>query len=281
VTYTKNFLFAVACLGPATLFFTPASHASSNDYEKAGKILTLPYSLAVTADGKIKADSSQWKIEKEGDGTELFTSIKTPQARAAVLRNSGGMESFTAYILKGPPKGSDVKPENASAVFFDKGKLSAITLCEDTGEKDSFGRTCVTATPKLCQTLHKAETVAEETIKEIDLFEMRALATILTLRGPDHQLENVVRAGNRLGLKSSLQTTKGQLMALSHQVAKEVEHLKSKDREPASDKKQTEKKIVSSAETSKTEMENEAKTRTQLERSIPKLRQACLDTGFM
>ena len=312
-------IVAMGLCAPTAQASTPAT-----EFERITQLVKLPYPVTITHDGELRADKSKWTSSKESDGTELLTSKeKEPaEARVAVIRSKTTLESFTSYSLKAAATGTTTKPETSSSVFFDQGKLAAFTMCEDSGGKDSLGRTCVTATPKLCQDLKKSEPIEEDTMKKVDSFEMRAIATILTLRGADHQLDNVVRTGNRLGLKSALQTTKGQLVALSKQISKELASQtpdaastsatqlaansptapveKSGNREPANVSKTagkvaaprsalsavtgahpSEKKIVVSAETSHSALEEDAKTRTQLEHTIPLLQQACADTGFL
>lgn len=292
-----------------------ASIASSgaSDFTRIAKLVKLPDPVKIGSDGKLVVDKSKWLSSKEADGTELLTSkIKEPaEARIAVIRSqtTSNIESFTAYSLKGAGIISGTKQESSASVFFDNGKLKAFTICEDSGSKDSIGRTCVTATPRLCENLKKSDPIEADTLKAVDTFEMRAIATILTLRGADHQLDNVVRTGNRLGLKSSLQTTKGQLMAFSKQIAQDIAaqeaekstqvaaqsaiQVEGAKREPANVPKKIstsistsltnrneEKKIVVSANTSHAAVEEEAKIRTQLDHTIPMLQQACADTGF-
>lgn len=247
---------------------------SPQDYGKLATIVKLPAPVSITDDGSLKADASKWKIEKEADGTELLTSKKNSDVRIAAIKSKDGLESFTYYSLQSAPKSSSVKPEESGSLLFQKGKLTSYTACEDTAAKDSIGRVCVTATPKLCQTLKKAEAVGPEIMKEMDVAEMRSLAIILTLRGPDHQLDNVVRFGNRLGLKSALQTTKGQIIALARQIAKETGATKP-DAKLAKDTQG--KEARDPAATSK----EDEMIRTQLEHSIPRLKQACADTGFL
>ena len=294
-----------ACLITSTGLSFVSAHASAatgsdNEFARIAKLVKLPYPVTVTNEGELHADKSKWSTSKESDGTELLTStVKEPmESRVAVIRTKSVIESFTSYTLKAAGTGSGTKPESSSSVFFDQGKLAAFTICEDSGGKDSLGRTCVTATPKLCQNLKSSDPIEADTMSKVDSFEMRAIATILTLRGPDHQLDNVVRTGNRLGLKSALQTTKGQLVALSKQVSKELEaqQAAAPSRQPANVASASgaaaapaaalktvasEKKIVASADTSHAALEEEAKTRTQLEHTIPMLQQACADTGFL
>ncbi|RYZ75757.1 MAG: hypothetical protein EOP05_06980, partial [Proteobacteria bacterium] len=175
------------------------------------KLLVTPSKLSVSEAGDLKFDTAVWSSAKQPDGTLLLTftqadkkTKKVPEARAAVLRSKEGvLESMTSYESK--------TTEEATTVFFDGKTVSAFVSCENRNGKD-IGRVCVTATPKLCKAVGEGA-VTPDIVKEMDSFEMRSLAILLTLRGPDHQLENVVKSGNRLGLKSALQTTKGQLLA--------------------------------------------------------------------
>ncbi len=250
----NQFFRSLSVLG-STLLALSANAAVDGDFARTNEIVHLPLAIKVSAQGKIDADTAKWKIEKDPEGTELFTAKSGDETRVAAMKGDDGvLESFTSYVMK-------KKAENSSTVFFTKGKLSAFTSCEASADKDSIGRICVTATPKLCQNLKKGDGIDPATLKEIDLFEMRALAAILTLRGSDHQLENVVKSGNRLGLKSALQTTKGQIYALVKQITKETQK-KSDGRDPA------------------TEAAESQLAKSVLEKSLPRLKDACVVTKF-
>lgn len=236
----------------ATVATTSAAR-DGNDYALTAKLLVTPARLEINSSGLSEFDKSAWSIEKQDDGTELYTFKKKPEARAAVMRaGDGTLESITTYKTAG-------KTETAASMTFEKGVARSFTSCEDAGGKD-FGRVCVTATRELCGAL-KAGTLQAEQLKETDTAEMRALAILLTLRGADHQLDNMVRSGNRLGLKTALQTTKGQILAMAKEVAIE-QHLTS--RAPAGTKASV----------------DEALAQTVLEKSLPRLKQACTDTHF-
>jgi hypothetical protein len=240
-------------VGTTPLFLSTVHAAPSSDYEKASALLHLRVPLKITEAGKVEADVEKWKVEKDAEGTELFSLKSGNETRVAAMKTDDGqLDSLTTFTLSG-----EAKAETSASLFFKKGKSIAFTNCVDGAEKNSIGRICVTATPKLCQNLKKNEGIDPETLKEMDLFEMRALAAILTLRGSDHQLENVVRTGNRLGLKSALQTTKGLIYAL---VKKEKE---STERVPAA---------APGAASSATA----ASTQAILDKSIPRLKEACL-----
>jgi hypothetical protein len=168
-------------------------------------------------DGTIEVASSKWKTETSPDGTQLLTA-KTAEARVALMKTHDGKpESFTAYTLSPVgPSVQKIKQEDSGTIFYSKGQVAAVTSCTNTGLKDSIGRVCVTATPRLCRGLRSTKGIDSEALSEMESYEMRSLAAILTLRGSDHQLENVVNSGNRLGLKNPLQTTKGQLLAIGN-----------------------------------------------------------------
>jgi len=238
-----------------------------NDYAMTSKLLSPPAHLQVNIAGLSEYDKKAWTIEKQDDGTELYTWKKKPEARAAIMRNAAGdVESMTAYKLG--VKGA----ESSGTLIFDKGSLKSYTSCED---QDSVGRVCVTATHDLCQAI-RAGNVRPEDMKSMDTNEMRSLAILLTLRGSDHQLENMVKSGNRLGLKTALQTTKGQLIALSNEVAKEVA---AKDRAPSSVGAAT-ATAPASASAAAPKLD-EKLAQTVLEKSLPRLKQACVDTHFL
>jgi hypothetical protein len=245
------------------------------DAQLANQLLLPPHAreikitatLTITPDGKLQADRKHWTLEKDPDGTDLYTAKGSVSSRvAAVKSNNGHLELLTSFVLKdvGPGSGNS-PPEEATSLFFAQGQLAALTSCEDTGEKSSVGRVCVTATPKLCQSLKNGGGLDADTLQETEKFEMRSLATLLTLRGSDHQLENVLRSGNRLGLKTALQTTKGQLVTLAKQIEKEQAAAKAPASAQAPDKAQIEQSLLA---------------KSVLEKSLPRLKQACLDTKF-
>jgi hypothetical protein len=215
----------------ASLLSLSALAGESSDFTTANKLIHLPQLLSFTSRGTIDTDSSKWSTEKDVEGTDLYTAKTGDEAKAAAMKNSdGALEAFMSYTLKKENAEKEPKNpggENSSAIFFSKGKLTAFTSCEDDNDKDPIGRICITATEKLCKGLRSGSGVTPEALTEVESFETRALAGILTLRGADHQLDNVVKSGNRLGLKSGLQTTKGQLMALARQVETELSTTKS------------------------------------------------------
>ena len=233
-----------------------------NQYSKGAALLVAPSKISVSEAGKLEFVKGDWKSDLQSDGTMLLSYLKTdkktkkvPEARAAVLQNKEGIvESMTSYALS--------PNEEATTVFYKGSSVAAFSSCEDqpakSGEKN-IGRVCVTATPNLCKAM-AAAAVTPEVMKEMDTFEMRALAILLTLRGPDHQLDNVAKSGNRLGLKSALQTTKGQLLALARQINKGSGHSVAS----AEDQAQQQKLMI-----------DEALSKTVLERSIPRLKSAC------
>lgn len=226
-------------------------------------MITLPAKVSIAGKGRIDFDKKSWTEEKQPDGTQLLTvKSKADDARVAVMRSkSGVLETFSAYQLK------KTKMESSLSVFFDEDHMAAFTTCEEGESKNSPGRVCVTATPKLCKSLSSGEGLTPDILSEMDAFEMKALATILTLRGSDHQLDNMVKSGNRLGLKSALQTTKGQLIALAKQIAKEkgtplpVE----KPRDPAQEKR---------------EVDDSKIAKDVIEAALPRLKRTCVDAGF-
>jgi hypothetical protein len=197
---------------------TAGTQPTGTDYAEIAKVGTLAGSFEVKPDGKVQADPNQWTRQKEDDGTELYTTVKNSDVRVAVLKNpTGGVDSFTTFKLHEEVKGVAPRPETDESMIFKNGKLSSRTSCEEAGGKDSFGRICTTATPALCRGIKAKGFISSEALEELDQAEMRSLALILTLRGTDHQLDNVVRFGNRLGLTRAVQTTKGQLILVSRE----------------------------------------------------------------
>lgn len=243
---------------PAVMtILTLASPASAAvDYRDAGRFVHAP--LEIEQNGKTyRLKSTTWKHERDTEGTDILSDQK--QAKVAVLKTGDGViESVISYRLDRKEKAS---LENSSALFFGDGHLKALTQCEERAEFEKVGRVCITATPKLCRDLRTGQGVNPDDLAGLESFETRALASILTLRGSDHQLDNMVKSGNRLGLKSGLQTTKGQLIALSRQVARELG------------------KPVPENGPRKPEESNEM-ARTVLEAMLPKLKTACIDAKF-
>lgn len=235
-----------------------------SDYARIAKLISVPDHGGLNDKGESKFEKTKWSTDKQADGSEIYTLKAKPEARAVVMRSdAGALESMTAFEIAAKDK-----TEKAGSVFFETGKLAAFTSCE---EQKNLGRVCVTTTPALCKQL-KDGNVAAETMTDMDKFEMRSLSYLLTLRGADHQLDNMVKTGNRLGLKSALQTTKGQLMALVKQLAAETE---SKSRAPSATEN-TKAKTMSPAE-----FEQSKLALSVLSESLPRLKQACVDTGFV
>lgn len=203
----------------ALFFITSNSHAALSplDYAEASRFLKVP--LQLTREGQLSFQKTQWERVFDSDGTELL-SAKKEKARAALMRDKDGKpEALISYKLT--QKGKSER-ESSNALFFESGKLTAVTTCEQIEKARDLGRVCVTATPALCTDLRAGKGIDTQSLEQTEKYETRALASILTLRGPDHQLDNMIATGNKLGLKSSLQTTRGQILALARQVATEL-----------------------------------------------------------
>jgi hypothetical protein len=278
----------------------------------------IPNGLLLGPKGKLKFSKQDWTHERDQDGTEVL-SIRTPspgQTRVAATRSiEGDLEAITFFKitnkkpsapLNGPSaskmdqskvnsrdkvvadqeKNNQRDGETAGSFFFETDKnnlrLLAFTSCQDNGESNSVGRVCVTATPLLCSGLASGKGIPPTALKDIDQYETKALSLLLTLRGSDHQLDNLLRTGNRLGLKSGLQTTKGQLIALAQQIEKE----KGQHKNLKNDNTKMGKTVAAQAkqknalEVSNTQLTNEQETliRRTLEESLPRLKQACIET---
>lgn len=231
-----------------------AATPAANDYALTGKLMSAP--IGVSAAGASTFDKKNWALEKDNDGSEIYSAKNKPEAKGAILRTaSGDVESVTTFKLD---KSGE---ESASSLFFENKAVKSYTQCAN---DKSVGRVCVTATADLCHAL-KASALRPDDVKDTDTYEMKALALILTLRGSDHQLDNMAHTGNRLGLKTALQTTKGQLIALAREVAKESGQAVPAPREPAAAAKiAADDKLAQGV----------------LEKSLPRLKQACLDTHF-
>lgn len=268
----------------------------ANATEKIGvadalKLLNLPSPLRFSAGGRIEADHKAWKTANDSDGTLLLTST-TGESRAAIMKTADGApESVTAYTLKtlrtAAAKAKDsAQPETSIGLFFAHGALAALVTCEDSGQKDDIGRICVTATRSLCQDLRAGKGIDPQNLKEMDGFEMRALASILTLRGSEHQLDNVLRSGNRLGLKTALQTTKGQLMTLAKQVAKELGErgglgeVGGLAAPPAADSTSAAHDPTEARKITERAKADEAIAKSVLEKALPRLKDNCQNAKF-
>lgn len=200
---------------------------AAGEISRALSLLAPADGWSLKPDQKTEFDTRSWALEALADGSEIFTfKGKTPEQKRAVLRDKGNLSSVSAYTLQSLGK-KDQREDSASVVFH-KGRLYALTKCTDNGGAD--GRDCLTVTRQVCEFVKEpAVEFPKKLSDELKVIEVRALATILTLRGADHQLENVSKHGNRLGLKDPLQTTKGKLTAkdkakavAAHKRAKEL-----------------------------------------------------------
>ncbi len=230
-----------------------ASVASPNAFSYTAKLLSPPARLFVNEKGSTEYDKKSWSVEPQSDGTELYTLKKKPEIKAAVLRStSGTLESVTTYKLD--------HGEESGTLFYESGTLKAYTTCADRKE---VGRVCLTATPRLCAAM-KDQNISSDVMKEMDEYEMKSLSFLLNLRGSDHQLENMAKSGNRLGLKTALQTTQGQLLRLAKQVTKELLRSPSSAPEKLSPEAAAEDLLA----------------RTVITKSLPLLKSACAESGF-
>jgi hypothetical protein len=206
------FCMVQLCIGQLVLIRAVAQ-PGKNDFARITKLLRLPAPFTISQQGKIEAAKIHWQVEQDADGTDLFTSAKG-NARIAVLKDkSGSLESVTAFSLKSPQAGETPRTETDDSLAFKDQTLLAYTRCESSKPAASPERRCLTVTRALCSSLVSKGQVGLDSLHETDSFEMKALAIILTLRGADHQLDNVVHFGNRLGLKSPEQSTRGQIVA--------------------------------------------------------------------
>lgn len=169
----------------------------------------------IQADGKISFDKNLWSVEKDADGGEVFTAKRSQSAseiKRSVIRNEDQtIRTISEYRITKDQK------ENFWFVFFLDQKLAAATTCTD---KTPNGlRNCVTAIPSVCKSLPKnkatgsasAWSLPKPVIPDVDLVEKRAIATVVSLRGEGHQMENMAKTGNLIGLKDKHQTTRGRL----------------------------------------------------------------------
>lgn len=164
----------------------------------------------VRADGKIEFDKTVWSATKDEEGSEVFEVKKpsgaTEQKRTVIRNDDQTIRTISEYRLIN-------QKENYWFVFFLEQKLAAATTCTD---KTADGlRSCATAIPSVCKSLPASKaadwSLPKAVVPDVDLVEKRALATVLSMRGEGHQMENMAKTGNLIGLKHKLQTTRGRL----------------------------------------------------------------------
>jgi hypothetical protein len=165
----------------------------------------------VTAGGKIEFDKKIWTLSKDEEGSEVYLAKRplgaTEQKRTVIRNDDQSIRTISEYSLNKDRK------ENYWFVFFLDQKLAAATTCTD-DTKDGL-RTCSTAIPSVCKSLPTSKaagwTLPKAIVPDVDLVEKRALATVITMRGESHQVENMAKTGNLIGLKHKMQTTRGRL----------------------------------------------------------------------
>jgi len=210
-----SFLF-VFPVSAATDAPSPTATASlSTESIKQGlSTLEKPKGWNVNPNQKVEFDKNLWTIETLSDGTEIYTlktqALRKPSSvsvqKIVVLRDRDQLSSITQMIADRPHR------ERATSVLFFKNRLYAITKCFDLG--DRLGRQCLSATEKTCP--NPLATINDPELKQA---EVRAVTTLLTIRGTDHQLQNLARFGTPSGLKDPLQTTRGKLSSEKHRDA--------------------------------------------------------------
>ena len=184
--------------------------------------------------GDVLFDKKLWSFERQGDGSEIFiekTGNKEPMMKRLVMLLENGVRAFSHFKLFTPKdKQRKEKEEVSSFVFQSKGLIESVTQCEDRGAKPE--RTCTTVTRPMCQYVNAmvARTIEQDKLEsdpaklgpilivptksiliDAERLEIKALATIITLRGADHQLDNLVRTGSLMGVKKVTQTTRGRI----------------------------------------------------------------------
>jgi hypothetical protein len=192
-------------------FFTLLSHlAKASDYQRGQAFLPPTSGLQILDNGKIQVDQKKWDRETELGGTEIFSYKRTSadpkqlEDKAVIVRNGAELASIASYEL-----GRKSHPgEISSSIEFSNGQIASVTQCED---KIKPGRSCLTVNSPLCSALERKQPISNEVMGKLERTEVHALALILTLRGSDHQMENLASTGNRFGIRSKNQTTKGQI----------------------------------------------------------------------
>ncbi len=166
----------------------------------------------VTPNGAIEFDKNIWTASKDDEGSEVFVLKKpvgaTEQKRTVIRNDDQSIRTISEYRLV------DNK-ETFWFVFFLDQQLAAATTCTD---RTADGlRSCTTAIPAVCKSLPIGKstewTLPKSIVPDVDLVEKRALATVITMRGETHQVENMAKTGNLIGLKNKMQTTRGRLTA--------------------------------------------------------------------
>ncbi len=179
---------------------------------KPASVKHAPRDWEVKSDGTIEFDKNLWTASKDDEGSEVFIFKKptgaTEQKRTVIRNDDQSIRTISEYRLVD-------KKENYWFVFFLDQQLAAATTCTD---KTSDGlRSCTTAIPSVCKSLPADKTtewtLPKAIVPDVDLVEKRALATVLSMRGEGHQMENMAKTGNLIGLKHKLQTTRGRLTA--------------------------------------------------------------------
>lgn len=198
---------------------SPASNLNNLDLQtELDRFLGVKKSASAKRDweimpnGAIEFDRNLWTASKDDEGSEVFILKKlngaTEQKRTVIRNDDQSIRTISEYRL------ADNK-ENYWFVFFLDQQLAAATTCTD---KTSDGlRSCTTAIPAVCKSLPTKKTATwilpKAIVPDVDLVEKRALATVLSMRGEVHQMENMAKTGNLIGLKHKLQTTRGRLTA--------------------------------------------------------------------
>lgn len=205
---------------------SPSLPVPKSAVEKALLFLNPAKGWSVNSTQKVDFDQKLWTREALADGSEIFSyqtaKVSEEEQKRAILRDGENLSSISSYQLAPLKKGKKAQEERSASVVFLKGDLFAITQCRDDGTK--LGRNCITVTPDVCDYIKAEQTVEvpSKVSEQLKVLEIRALATILTLRGTSHQLENVARHGNRLGLNNPLQTTKGKLISKNKDLVRRV-----------------------------------------------------------
>lgn len=205
---------------PATHLAPTANKIAPEQLERGAHFLTATTGWNLNKNEQIEFDQRLWSLEKLSDGSEIYTLkadlANNPREKRVVLRAGSSLSSISSYILKPmKTKGNRLlksTAEEAASVLFHQGALYAVTQCHDRG--DNRGRDCLTASRNVCEFVRNPKSeLPKHVTEELKVLEVRALATILALRGAEHQLDNLARFGDRMGLKDALQTTRGKLTA--------------------------------------------------------------------
>lgn len=211
---------------------------------------------------------TQWQeVNSEREGWEWTSKFKNKNLKVRIARSITLLPDQNDRPLAMTTFSMTKNLEDSRVSVFSKNKLLSFTSCAvDPSQWANLGRVCLTVTQNLCRGFFLGKSLSSATLQEMQRLEILALMEILDLRGNDHQLENIVRYGNRFGVHTQLQTTQGQLVSLSNRLNKEL------NQNPTTSHGPTNKGL---------DAKKNEPVREVLEANIPKIKVNCEQAGFM